>query len=92
MKDVVSRLNKLEKARLQLKSAEGAFIAAVHQAYPVGTIIRYTTSGYDVLYEVLEQILDNTRLKVKRAFHKSGNVRWLDGASTCVDFYREGVK
>ena len=88
----VVRLTALKKARTRLKKAEADFIAAVRCAYPVGTLIRYTTSGYDVLYRVLEYAPDSSRMKVKRAFQQNGTVRWLDGASLMIDFYQEGAE
>jgi hypothetical protein len=86
------RLTKLERSRLRLKKAEEDFVAAIWFAYPVGTLIRYTTSGYDVLYRVLEYAPYSSRMKVKRAYQQNGTVRWLDGASMCVDFYQEGAE
>ena len=92
MKKAELRLRTLERARLRLKKAEEDFIAAVRYAYPVGTLIRYTTSGYDALYRVLEYSPYSSRMKVKRAYQQNGTVRWLDGASMYVDFYQEGAE
>lgn len=86
------RLLKLEKARLRLKKAEEDFIASVRSAYPVGTLVRYTTSGYDVLYRVLEYVPYSSRMKVKRAYQKNGTVRRINGASSYVSFYQEGAE
>ena len=92
MKKAELRLNVLEKSRLRLKKAEEDVVAAVRYAYPPGTLVRYTTSGYDALYRVLEYAPDSSRMKVKRAYQQNGTVRWLDGASMFLDFYQEGAE
>lgn len=83
-----TRIRALDKARERLKKAEEDLVTAVWRAYPVGTMIRYTTSGYDVLYRVLEYAPNSARMKVKRAFRQNGTERWLDGASKCVEVRR----